>query len=246
MKKFITLSMALTMALCSLSYGAVINPKQDGNIVKSYTKTDDTNAQCDIITAYLNSEDVAEKLTKELTENTKKTDKDVSYEVEGGNIYFNKTTGLITSADNTVTKVDIPLYIDKVLVVGIDDYAFFNCRNLKEVSMKTEPKTIGKKAFAYSGLKKITLSQKITTIGESAFAYCPITDNINSIGSNAFEQSALTTITMPKALTEVPENCFNGCSALKTIGLNTGVKTVGKNAFKGCSSLLNITIPANV
>ena len=40
--------------------------------------------------------------------------------------------------------------------------------------MKTEPKTIGKKAFAYSGLKKITLSQKITTIGESAFAYCPI------------------------------------------------------------------------
>ena len=27
MKKFITLSMALTMALCSLSYGAVINPK---------------------------------------------------------------------------------------------------------------------------------------------------------------------------------------------------------------------------
>ena len=37
MKKFITLSMALTMALCSLSYGAVINPKQDGNIVKSYT-----------------------------------------------------------------------------------------------------------------------------------------------------------------------------------------------------------------
>ena len=81
MKKFITLSMALTMALCSLSYGAVINPKQDGNIVKSYTKTDDANAQCDIITAYLNSEDVAEKLTKELTENTKKTDKDVSYEV---------------------------------------------------------------------------------------------------------------------------------------------------------------------
>ena len=153
MKKFITLSMALTMALCSLSYGAVINPKQDGNIVKSYTKTDDTNAQCDIITAYLNSEDVAEKLTKELTENTKKTDKDVSYEVEGGNIYFNKTTGLITGADNTVTKVDIPLYIDKVLVVGIDDYAFFNCRNLKEVSMKTEPKTIGKKAFASSGLK---------------------------------------------------------------------------------------------
>ena len=34
MKKFITLSMALTMALCSLSYGAVINPKQDGNIIQ--------------------------------------------------------------------------------------------------------------------------------------------------------------------------------------------------------------------
>ena len=109
MKKFITLSMALTMALCSLSYGAVINPKQDGNIVKSYTKTDDTNIQCDVIAAYLKSEDVPELLAKELTDNTKRTDKDVSYEVEGGNIYFNKATGLITGADTTVTKVDIPL-----------------------------------------------------------------------------------------------------------------------------------------
>ena len=60
-----------------------------------------------------------------------------------------------------------------------------------------------------------------------------LTDNISSIGSNAFEQSALTTITMPKTLTEVPENCFNGCSALKTIGLNTGVKTIDKKCFKG-------------
>ena len=87
-------------------------------------------------------------------------------------------------------------------------------------------------------LKRLLFHKKFTTIGESAFAYCPITslvltDNINSIGSNAFEQSALTTITMPKALTEVPENCFNGCSALKTIGLNTGVKTVGKKRFQG-------------
>lgn len=251
MKKFISLSMALTMALCSVSYGAVINPVQDGNIVNSHSKVDDTNAQCDIISAYLKSEGVAEALDKELSENTKKTEKDFSYAVEGGNIYFNKTTGLITGADSTVTNVDIPLYIDKVLVLGIDDYAFFNCSNLKEVSMKTEPKTIGKKAFAYSGLKKITFSKKITSIGESAFAYCPITaiilsDNINSIGIGAFEQSALNTVTISKSVTEIPENCFYGCSSLKTVGINTGVKTINKNAFKGCSSLLNVTIPANV
>ena len=103
MKKFITLSMALTMALCSLSYGAVINPKQDGNIVKSYTKTDDTNIQCDVIAAYLKSEDVPELLAKELTDNTKRTDKDVSYEVEGGNIYFNNATLLIYSGANITT-----------------------------------------------------------------------------------------------------------------------------------------------
>lgn len=75
MKKFITLSMALTMALCSLSYGAVINPKQDGNIVKSYTKTDDTNKQCDVIAAYLKAKMCKNFLQKNLLKTLKELTK---------------------------------------------------------------------------------------------------------------------------------------------------------------------------
>lgn len=251
MKKFIAVTMAISMVLSSVSYGAVINPQKNDNIVNANTKTDDTNAQCDVIKAYLKSEGVADAILKEHRENTKKSSTDASYEVEGGNIYFNKATGLITGADSTVTKVSIPLYIDKTLVLGIDDYAFFNCPNLIEVTMRNELKTIGKKAFAFSGLKKITLSEKLISIGEKCFYYSPLTsvkipDTVAAMGIGAFEQSALNTVTVPKSVTAVPESCFEGCSSLKTAGINTGAKTLEKNAFKGCSSLVTITIPKNV
>ena len=56
-----------------------------------------------------------------------KDEDDISYAVEGGNIYFDKATGTITDADYEITAANIPSSIDGVTVKTIGESAFFNC-----------------------------------------------------------------------------------------------------------------------
>lgn len=57
----------------------------------------------------------------------------VAYEVTGGNIYFDKTTGTVTSCDPEVTEANIPSEIDGVAVTSIDGSAFYDCMSLADV-----------------------------------------------------------------------------------------------------------------
>lgn len=61
------------------------------------------------------------------------SDSDVTYEVDGGNIYFDASTGTITGCDKRVTSAEIP---DSV--TGIAANAFGGCSNLQYI--------VGKKA----------------------------------------------------------------------------------------------------
>ena len=53
-----------------------------------------------------------------------KSNTDVAYAVEGGNIYFDKATGTITDCDDGVTEAIIPAEIGGVKVTSIGEGAF--------------------------------------------------------------------------------------------------------------------------
>ena len=72
---------------------------------------------------------------------------DVAYAVEGGNIYFDKTRGIITDCDQSVTEVIIPTEIDGVAVTSIDHYAFYQCTSLASVTISNSVTSIGVDAF---------------------------------------------------------------------------------------------------
>lgn len=59
----------------------------------------------------------------------------ISYAVEGGNIYFDKSTGFITGADKSITAANIPSEIDGVAVKGIGTWAFYEDHNLTSVTL---------------------------------------------------------------------------------------------------------------
>ena len=59
-----------------------------------------------------------------------KSSRDVPYEVEGGNIYFYKSTGLITYCESGVTIAVIPSEIEGYKVTGIAADAFSGCSDL--------------------------------------------------------------------------------------------------------------------
>jgi hypothetical protein len=147
---------------------------------------------------------------------------EVSYKVDGGNIYFNTQTGTITDCDSSVTKVDIPEQINGIVVTSIggyafthskitevnipgsvqriEKYAFYSCSELKKVSIQKGVKYIGEHAFFdCMVLRDITLSEGLETIDNGAFAWC----GINAAGTEF-------NIIIPRTVNYIGNSVFYG------------------------------------
>ena len=154
----------------------------------------------------------------------------VAYPVEGGNLYFDKSTGTIIDCDNSVTAAVIPNVIDGVYVTEI-----------------------GYRAFYYSDLEIIVIPEGVTTIGDYAFYFCTsltsinLPNNIKSIGEYAFGNcNSLTSIVIPEGITNIGDSTFYRCSSLTSITLPDSVTYIDYHAFYWCSSLKSIVIPNTV
>jgi len=139
-------------------------------------------------------------------------------------------------------------------VVEVSDYAFFNCKKLREVVLNDGLRKIGWSAFIYcTSLQHITLPVTITEIGDCAFFYCEnlrevvLNEGLMKIGGSAFFScSSLEGITLPSTITEVGKCAFLDCRKLREVVLNDGLMKIGYNAFSDCSSLERIALPSTI
>lgn len=100
-------------------------------------------------------------------------------------------------------------------VTRIRDFAFCNCRNLKEVVFEEGSKlrVIGKGAF-YSciALTKVTLPE-----------------GLENIGVGAFQEAGLESVIFPASLRMVGQGAFAKCEGLREVVMNDGLEVVGAN-----------------
>ncbi len=103
---------------------------------------------------------------------------------------------------------------------------FYNCKELKSITIPKSVKYIGRETFKASGLENIVFEEgsKLDAIGYLAFSGC----------------SSLTSIEIPNSVTSIEQSAFSGCSSLTSIEIPNPVTSVGNYAFKGCSSLTSI------
>ena len=121
--------------------------------------------------------------------------------------------------------VEIP---DTVTKIG--EYAFYEWKNLENVTMSSNITSIGIFAFdGCSSLTNITIPDSVTSIGNDAFGSC----------------SNLTNITIPDSVTSIGMSAFSGCNNLTNITISEGVTSIGIFAFDRCSSLTNINVSDN-
>lgn len=103
----------------------------------------------------------------------------------------------------------------------IYNYAFYEQKNLTEVTIPSTVTSIGTHAFAYSGIMDITIPSSVKTIGDSAFENC---DNLMEIS-------------LPSGVTRINKNMFYGCNNLNEVTLASSTNYIGKKAFIGCNNL---------
>ena len=161
---------------------------------------------------------------------------EIAYPVEGGNLYFRKSTGEIFNCDQTVTKADIPVEINGVAVtkIGVDGLgcgAFENCAALTEVTIPNSVTEISDYAFSgCTALMSVTIPDSVTSIGKRAFYWC----------------DSLTSVTLPSSVTSIDEYTFSRCGKLTNITIPNSVTSINYGAFSCCSSLTSVTIPESV
>ncbi len=131
----------------------------------------------------------------------------------------------------TGTDVVIPAEHEGKPVVGIEDYAFFECYSITSVVVPDTVKYIGTRAFyQLEKLNSVSLGNSVESIGREAFSGC----------------KALISIVIPDSVKKIEEYTFLGCTFLENITLGNSVKTIGTGAFKECSLLREVEIPNSV
>ena len=155
--------------------------------------------------------------------------------VSSGELVISKSasgSGYMNSFSVSSTSAWMPYksYVRKITVkegvTSISTCAFYNCSNLKSISLPSTVNAIGNRAFGgCSALESITIPSQITSIGNNAFENC----------------TSLISIDFPAGLNSIGTNAFYNCRNLTSIDMPKNV-SVGYNAFDGCTSLVSATI----
>ena len=145
------------------------------------------------------------------------------------------------SGNTTITSVTIP---SSVTSIGMS--AFYDCVNLKTVSLSSSVKQISNATFnGCSALTSITIPSTVTSIGDGTFAYCTslktVTlsgSNLTSVGSSAFMGcSSLTSISLPNSVTSIGDEAFAECTSFTSFTIPSSLSTIGTDIVRGCSAI---------
>ena len=151
-------------------------------------------------------------------------------------------------------------------VVRIEEYAFYTCYGLKNVTLPSGLREIGDYSFSYCyQLTNVSLPEGLTTVGSSAFYSCSLLGSIDVsssvafIGESAFEAcTSLEAIEVDDAnpnyasvsgvLYDKQRTTLLQCPAGKTgpITLIEGTRYIDDGAFYQCSKVTSIYFPAGV
>ena len=135
----------------------------------------------------------------------------------------------ISGCDTSVIEVEIPNEIDGLSVTNIGKDAFFNCSNLRCITISDSVKSIGNTAFwDCQSLEKLIIANGSETI---------TTNMIN--GGMAMH---IKEVIIPDSVKSIESEAFYGCSYLKSVTISDSVASIADDAFRKCTSLEQLII----
>ena len=145
------------------------------------------------------------------------------------------TTALDMQADPILSKVQV-----------IGEKAFYIHKNIVNITLPTNLKSIEKEAFWYTKITSITIPTGVQVIKEFAFGSSSLTsvqfsEGLISIDKGAFYDCEIPSLNFPESLQAIGESAFWGNRSLISITIPKGVQNIGTESFFACSKLTTAT-----
>lgn len=153
-------------------------------------------------------------------------------------------------------------------VTSIEDYVFFECIGLTQVTIGNSVKSIGNYAFLYcDSLTQVTIGDSVAAIGKYAFYDCANLSKVNITDISAWckisfdnysanpiyyahklilNGEEVKDIVIPNDITEIKNYAFYSCTGLNSVTIPNSVTIIGNDAFRKCSDLIRVTIGDSV
>jgi hypothetical protein len=154
----------------------------------------------------------------------------------------------------TIGDIIIPSTLGGRPVIGVKDYAFYECVGLTSVIIPDGVGSIGENAFAFCGaLTNVTIPASVRDIKTKAFNDCRslmnviIPNAVTNIGNGAFWFcTSFMRVVIPDSVTSIGSQAFSNCEHLEKVIIGSGVTSIGEETFMSCISLQEIKIPDKV
>ncbi|MCM1518802.1 MAG: leucine-rich repeat domain-containing protein [Pseudoflavonifractor sp.] len=156
----------------------------------------------------------------------------------------------------------IPTTVDyngrSISVVGIDEMAFMNSRNLVSVTVEAPVEVIPAYAFCNDeSLERVTIPATVKALDGRCFQDCPslreicLPPQLERLEAYAFYGcTGLTGIDIPDSVEKIAYGVFQGCTALQSANLPVKASAMASDSyylqsaiFHGCTSLTSVRLP---
>jgi len=163
------------------------------------------------------------------------------------------------AADYTKNHSYVPDTLRNVTIGTLSDIpegAFYECNNIRSISVKGDVNSVGKDAFYRCRKLKTLEIGAVNQLSPYAFAYCAalgevkLAEDISDIPEGAFYGcSALRTVSfgdnanvMPSTVNNLGKGAFAYCESLTAMELSVGITNIEEQAFYGCAYLLSVKL----
>jgi len=179
---------------------------------------------------------IDDRIRKKLAEIVN-NDQEFQIVVQEGITEIKENAFSVTDNDNVCEKLTSVIISKDVTKIG--EKAFCGCVNLKSVEIEKESKMEVIEDYAFFNCSELKCFGNKADEGEAK-----IPDTVKEIGEGAFFCcNSLQLVLIPDSVETIKAGAFSGCAALKNVIINKGIQTVEQGAFCCCSELTTVSVP---
>ena len=157
-----------------------------------------------------------------------------------------------------------PIFNEGSKLSNIGDYAFFNCKELKTITLSSVITAFNYRAFVDSGIENVLFHSGnsgsmlkgidgavLSKNGRILHYYAlnanseyTIPEGVVTVADYAFSgNKSITNVVFPASVTSIGIGTFENCTSLKNVNLSSSVVSIKDKAFYGCLELVEISLP---